>query len=151
GIDAGARAIDRRIADIGTEDLDRDGGRAFAEKLEQRDRERIHLFAGGAARYPKAQRGVRLLVLDDARKDVRLERLEHFTVAEEPGDVDAETLVERVPPRRILLDKTEILGKVRDLVQHDPPQDAPPERRRLVVREIDVAHRPHPSEDAVQD
>ena len=50
----GARLGDDRLAQVGAEDLNGAGG-AFQE-LEQRDRDRVHLFAGGAAGHPDANR-----------------------------------------------------------------------------------------------
>ncbi len=51
-VDAGPCLFERRLADIGAEDLNFRGRDGIAEAFQQLDRERVHLFAGRAARDP---------------------------------------------------------------------------------------------------
>ena len=133
------RALDRRLARVAREDLNREVGAEIGHQLEEDDRDRIRLLARRAAGHPDAKRKVPLPVPDHLRKDPGGERLEGQRVAEEVGDLDQDVLIERLDLGGPLGHVAHVLGERVDLVEHHPPGDSPLDGRRPVVGEVDVA------------
>src|SRR5262249_18122850 len=66
--------LERRLVDVGREDLQIERTAPRRELLVQEDRDRVRLLAGGAARNPDADLVGRFGVLDDVWNDALLER-----------------------------------------------------------------------------
>src|SRR5262245_8223889 len=102
GIAARASHRQRRLVDIGGEELDFHARAALLGLLAQHNRERIDLFAGGAARHPYAD-GVRgTFAFEQARHHHLLQRLERLGVAEKISDADQQVAKQRVDLAGIL-------------------------------------------------
>ena len=149
-VDAGPRFVDRRLANVRGENLHRHARALVAEKLQERDDDRIGLLARRAARHPDANRRLRRTVLEQPGKNFFLQRLEHLRLAEEARHVDEQVLVERVHLVGRLLEEAHVGRERLDLVQHHPPRDAALERRRLVEGKIHARRRAQQDEDFVQ-
>ncbi len=81
--DAGARPLYRSLAHVRAEDLDGPRVLLVGGALEQRDGQRVDLFARRAPRHPSAQRCALGLALEDLGDDVLGQRLERRWLAEE--------------------------------------------------------------------
>ena len=104
GVDAGARDFERRLVDVGREDLEVDGRAPRAQLLVKQHRDRVRFLAGGAAGHPDADLlagTVGVERFDDLRDDALLEHRERLVVAEEPRHADQQVFVERVQLARI--------------------------------------------------
>ena len=88
--------------EIGRKDLDLHLGFSLDHGLFEEDRDRIGLFAGGAARDPDADRVVVPLVLQQFRNHLAFQRREGLRVAEELGDADQEVAEQEVELVRLV-------------------------------------------------
>ncbi len=64
-VDAGARLVDRGVGDVRREDLDGRAVLRFLRRLEESDRERVHLLAGGTSGDPDPDRRRLAAVLEE--------------------------------------------------------------------------------------
>src|SRR5262249_32652503 len=126
----------RTRVEIGAEHLDLRPDFVACRFLEQQDRDRVGLFAGGTARDPHADRVARLLGLEYGRQRVGFERLEYLVVAEKRGDRDQQVGEQRLRLVGLVAQKFVIVLRVvhpGDLhAAGDPAQDG----RALVLRKI---------------
>jgi hypothetical protein len=76
------------FVDVGGEHLEGRRMRHLGGLVGQQHRQRIRFLAGGAGGHPDPHLVARLLVLEQFRNDVALDRLEGFAVAEEVGHAD---------------------------------------------------------------
>ena len=150
GVEGGARAIDRPATDVGAEDLDGHRRARVPEDLDEANRERVDLFAARAAGNPHAERHVRASSSDQAREDLAPERLPHPWVAEEARDVNEHLLGERVDLRRLRGDEVGVITQARRAPKDAATLDASPERRGLVVREVDARRLADGGEDPAE-
>ena len=88
GIAAAPCDRQRRLVDIGGEDLYFGARTVLFDLLAQHDCQRVHLFAGGTARHPDADRVGRAFAFEQARRHQLFQRLERLGVAEKIGDSD---------------------------------------------------------------
>ena len=88
GIAPGPGGADRRLVDVGGEDLHLGRVAQPVHVLAQQDGERVRLLAGGAAGHPDADVVPGALALEQPGHDDLLHRLERLGVAEERGDAD---------------------------------------------------------------
>ena len=93
GIDTAAGFGDARFTDIRAKELNVSLGSFVAEKVEERDGQRIGFFAGSAGGSPNADAGFRTAALDKGWKNRGLEGIEHLGIAEKAGDIDEHVLV----------------------------------------------------------
>ncbi len=135
-VDAGAGLGDGGLAEIRPEDLDRVG--RVAQDLEQRDAERIDLFAGRASGHPDADRCPGRLLLDDGRKDLPLQGVEDLRVAEERRDVDEDVFVKRPDFIGVPLEQRQVVLELVRSAQGHPAGQSALEGRPLVLREVDA-------------
>ena len=150
GVESRPRLLDRRVADVGAEYLNRVGAAPIAEVLEQHDGHRVDLLAGRASGNPDADRLAPGLVCQHLHQVFVLERLERIRLAEEPGDVDEDVLVERLQFRRISLEVLEVLLEALQFAQDHAAEDPPLDRRVLVEGEVHAARVLEQAKDLVQ-
>jgi hypothetical protein len=136
---AGPRLLQRGLAHVGGEDLERRALPQLRERLEEDDGERIRLFSGRAAGHPDPDGIVGRAILEQRGEDLAPERLEERAVAEEVGDVDQDVVVERLDLDRALLEQNEVIGERLHLVEQHAAEDPALDRRLPVEREIDLA------------
>ena len=150
GVDAAAGRFDRRFADVGAEDLDRTRARGVVEELEQRDGQRVDLFARRAAGDPQSNRRIRRLVGDDRRKDVLLDLLEDVRIAKERGDVDEHVFVQE--PRLVGLfeEQPQVALAAADVAQRHAAVEPTLDRRRFVLAVVDPDGVAHDNEDLLE-
>ena len=147
---AGAGGVDREVADVRPEDLDRDAARPVSEVLEEEDGDRIDLFARRAAGDPRAERSFARLLRENGRENGALERLERLRIPEEPGHVDEHVLVKGADLLGMRTQVLQVLPQPLDPVHHHAPLDPPLDRVLLVVREIHAVRSSQQLEDAVE-
>ncbi len=146
-VHGGPGAHEGVLVDVGREYLDLVGARAFAEILEQDDRQGIGLFAGGAAGDPHANGRRGAAALDDPRKKDGLEDLEWLRVAEERRYADEEIVVETPKLSGVGGEDREVVVDLLDPVKGHAPADTPLDRVRLVLLEVDPVRRAQLGED----
>ena len=137
GVQAGARAIDRPAADVCAEDLEGHRRAGVAERLDEANRDRVDLFAARAAGNPHTERHVRASSGDQAGEDLAPERLPDCRVAEEARDVNEHFFGKRVDLRWLGGDEVGVGSQAGRAPKDAATLDAPPERRGLVVCEVD--------------
>ena len=91
GVDAAARVVDRALVEVCGENPDAPFGKLRAERVRQKERERIRLLARGAPRRPEAK-DVALLAPQryQLRHHALAYELESLGVSEEACDLDEE-------------------------------------------------------------
>jgi hypothetical protein len=136
-VSAGSRDVDGLLADVGGEDLEADVGGDFADVLQDRDRDRVHLLARGTAGDPDPNRGVAVRVIDDRREDDPLHRVVGLGIAEEARHRDQDVARERLRLGLALAEELHVALEVLDLLEHHPPPETPLDRRTLVLGEVD--------------
>ena len=104
--------------------------------LQQKNGERVRLFAGGAARRPDPDRGPWRLPLEELGDDPLLQGRERLGIAEKAGHADEEVVEERLHLQRGLLQEFDVPLHGLDLMDGHPPLDPPPDRVRLVEGEV---------------
>ena len=109
----------------------------LAHHLQQRDGDRIGLLARGTAGHPHAN-GLVIALPQQLGKDVTLQRGEDLSVAEETRDLDQNVGVELLDFMLIIASDRQVLSERAYFAKGHTPANAPLDRRRLVVREIDV-------------
>lgn len=124
------------LADVGSKDLDRQVLLLQAQELEQRDRNGIHFFPGGAAGNPDPDRRVGRQLRDDFGEDLRFQGLKHLRVAKKPRDFDEYLAIQRVYFRRVLLEQLDVGLQGVHLVQRHAAADSPPDGGVLIEAEI---------------
>ena len=88
----------------------------------------------GSADPAAGPRGARETRARQRRRTIRL--------AEEPGHVDQQVLVEAARFVGVALEQLDVVADVGEPVQRHPPEQPPLDRRQLVVPEVDAADRP---------
>ena len=145
------RKINRRFADVGRENLNRNRRVIRSQELHQRDGHRIRFLAGGTSRRPDANRTVPLRAFLTRRyqggKYDLSECVEGFALAEKARHVNQKIRVKRLDLVGVLLNELQILLDAGDLVQHHPPLQSPADRRLLVMSEIDAGRIAQDGED----
>src|SRR5262249_7049976 len=111
GIAAVARYRERRLINIGGEELYLGPRTALRALLAQQDCERIDLLAGGAARDPDADRVRGALALEQARHYKLFQRLDRFRVEKKIGDPDQQVAKQRVDLADVLTQPLGVFGK----------------------------------------
>lgn len=149
-VHAVARSRDGCVAQVGAEQLHLERWRRFLEMLEQRDRERIGLFAAGAPGNPDAEWGAGRARTHDLREPVLLQLLEHLRIAEEAGDADQQILIKAIELGRIRAEILEVITP-RPVSMHEHPAKQPPlERPAPILREVHAGAPVQQGEDLLQ-
>ena len=143
---AATRAIDGWFANVGSEDLKRTRESCFRRRFEQHDRERVRFFAGGAARHPHAHRIFDAALTHQGRQIFAFQRVEDARITKEAGDADQNIAVQLLDFIAILAEKLDVISERLNLVQRHPTANASLDRRRFVIREVDVVCRLQNSE-----
>ena len=127
--DAEPRGVDDRLVDVGGVDPHAVGEVLLGEQ----DRQRVHLLTGGAPGHPEPREGVTAQERDDALAEGREER----GVAEHRGHVDREVTQQPLHHGRVVEEQVLERRDRLDPLPGHPPADAPAERRRGVVAEVE--------------
>ena len=144
-VDAAARPVKGKIADIRGEDLDghlRNRGSLAPliigpQKFEENHGQGINLLPSGAAGNPNPQRAVLgFPVLQETGKDFVAQSLECSFVAKKLGDVNQKVAVQGVEFGGVAVDVAEIILQLQEMVQDHAPLDASLQGGLLVVPEI---------------
>ena len=149
-VDPGPGPLEGRVVDVGGEDLDGHVIGRAGEILQKADRDGIDFFAGGAAGHPDADRLIPGPARENRGKDLFLEEVERFRIAEELRDADEEILEEVVELGRIGSEHRNVVVDRLDVAQRHPPLDASLDRRSFVVGEVDVGVRPQEPDDLLE-
>jgi len=135
-VDARPSPLERRLADIGAENLHLGGQDAIADPLQELDRDRVHLFAGRATRYPDPDRLSRVPSFAQCREDLTTQHVEGSRVAKEFRDPDEKVLVERGRLPRVTFDPLGVFREALDSLQRHASIEASPQRAAFVVCEV---------------
>src|SRR6516225_4879093 len=87
GVNAGPRFADRIIAEVRTEDLNRNVPPRISQELDQAHADGVRLFARGAARHPNPD-GTLLLVFKDLGEDLFLKGFERLRIPKKASHAD---------------------------------------------------------------
>ena len=130
-----ARFLDRLLVHIRGEDLDRRRLFQTVRVFAQQHRDRVRLFAGGAAGHPDAH----LILLPLAGEELRhvgRECSEGFLIAEKMRHPDEQILKERAALRGMLAQEIEIFRNAFERINLEPPRDPAQHCRAFVMAEI---------------
>src|SRR6185437_5307186 len=131
------RGLNRLIARIGTEDLQRNIEILRREIFDDCDGQRVDLFTGGAAGAPDADGPVGGPILQQRWQYVFAYRLPEGGIAEETCDINQQVLLEQSLLIRTNLKKLVVLGETILAHQHQAAGHAPAKRLRFVLPQFD--------------
>src|SRR4029079_8412714 len=125
--------LDRVLADVGSEDLQRDRSGALVEQLERDDRQRTDLLPGRAPGDPKTEGGPLGGMRQQPTQDRLLQRGERGRLAKERGDVDQQLLLESLQLGGRAPQHLHVCVQAWQAMKGDPPFDSPLQGRKLVA------------------
>jgi hypothetical protein len=108
----------------------------FIQCLLENDGQRIGLLAGGAGRYPGAQRSTARMARHQPREAGVAQADPHVRVTEEAGDPDQQFLEQQVELLRIRVQVTHIRVDSVQLMQRNTPLDTAVKRTGLILGKI---------------
>src|ERR1035438_1459622 len=143
---AGAGFGDRRFADIGSENLERNALSRLVQEFHQADGDRISLRAGGAPRHPDPNGVPGSPIPDQSGEHARLQILEDRWLPKECSDGDQAVLAQCGGFLAILLEMPAVVFEVFESAEGHAPLDAPRQGAGLVVREVHSGGAPYQPE-----
>src|SRR5262249_47106982 len=109
-------------------------------KLQKGDGDRVRLLAGRAAEHPETQRPIVGALLDEFGKDFLLQDLEGIRIAEETGHADEDVLEKSLDLLLVVAQIADVSIHPLELLQHQPPCDAPSKGAWFVMAEVHAGH-----------
>ena len=138
-VDSRTRLDEDAVSEIRAEELHRQLESALVEELDERDGERIQLFAGGAPRRPNANGRAGVAALHQRGENGAAQRREGHGVAKETRGADREVLIESFDLHRVALEQRQVLLRVLHVMQSHAPPDAAADRSGFVAPEVGAA------------
>ncbi len=147
---AGAGFCDRRFADIGGENLERNALSRLVQEFHQADGDRISLLTRCAPGHPDPDGVPGSPILDQSGKHAGLQILEERWLPKECSDGDQTVLAQCGGFLAILLEMPAVVFEVFESAEGHAPLDAPGQGAGLVVREVHPGGAPYQPEDLSQ-